>query len=218
MFDSSNDIGLNVTNKIIGNDMIVLEWKAWGTKSPSPSVSVTDSPKGSRSNNTNGGRFGRFDSHDNNDNNNNNNSDSGHSHSRFINGCGIFHVKNGVIMAQRLFWDQDVNWFSDMGVLKIPLSELHPILYANKSVPPQLSSDDTNGDGGSIDEIDSNSLEYELLERRGLIMRDLKNDRNDQFSQRRRKFATGLFWIGVGVVFVYVVPKYLGKRNNQFPF
>jgi len=160
-----------------------------------------------------------------------------------INGVGIFEVNDGLITDQKLFWDQDQQWFSDMNVIKMPQSStLSNILNTNNAYfkpilnlsDEQIESGSSNGsdiiqtlnnninNNGNND--DDNDIMYEMndemneiLALRGLNISDLQQyeNKNNQTQNRKQKqMAQAMFWIAVGAMFVFIVPKYLGKPKR----
>ena len=216
MFDASNDLGLDVTNCILKDGTVILEFRTFGTKNGSQSDVAS-------------------------------NGDSGHllgSHpnksglpQRVVNGVGVFHVGDGCITQQHLYWDQDMHWFHDMNVIKMPqTSTISHLLHQQR--PPILNLSDTQMESGSSngsdiadggvaghnptvngDDDDEVMFEMgdemsELLALRGLNISDLQQ--NESIKARRYKekqMAKAIFWLAVGAMFVIVAPKYLGKKR-----
>ena len=235
MFEASDDVGLEVTNCILKDGSVILEFRTFGSRK--------GDSRGSPTNSTNNG------------NNNNNTKESNGDHllashptksglpQKVINGVGVFHVNNGHITSQRMFWDQDQQWFSDMNVIKMPQSStLSHFLYSRNKLSPILNlsdehlesgssngSDDINGNNnnnnnngytlnGDNDVLyEMNDEMNEILALRGLNISDLQQyeDKTKLKQQSRQKqMAQAVFWLAVGAMFVFVVPKYLGKPKR----
>ena len=225
MFEASDDVGLDVTNCILKDGVVILEFRTYGTR------------RGSAANSAKNG-------------NNNNNHNNEHLLAspatksglpqKVINGVGVFHVNDGQITGQKLFWDQDQQFFADMNVIKMPQSSTlsHLLLQRNNKISPILNLSDEHLESGSSNGSDGvningnngytvngdNDIMYEMDEEmneilalRGINLNDLQtyDDKKKLRQQSQQKqMAQAMFWIAVGAMFVFVVPKYLGKGKK----
>jgi len=231
MFEASNDVGLEVTNCILKDGSVILEFRTFGTKKKDRFGSPTNSMSDKQENDGKSEHF--LASHP---------TKQGLPQ-RVVNGVGIFQVNNGQITAQKLFWDQDQQWFSDMNVIKMPSSStLNQLLYKNNyKLAPILNLSDehleSGSSNGSSEHIELHQMQQtlhgegadddviyqmndemnEILALRGLNMTDLQqyNQRSRNTKQSKQKqVAQAMFWIAVGAMFVFIVPKYLGKPRR----
>lgn len=131
MFENSIDFGLQVISTTVSDDKntIIVKFKQWGNKRCFSQTQSTPSPTTAAANNnhngykTNGGSL---------------------CPKMVINGVGIFHVSDGHIIDQRLFYDQNQQWFTDMGIIKMPLIT-NSFVFKNKLLVPQLTASNGNG-------------------------------------------------------------------------
>jgi len=249
MFEASDDVGLEVTNCILKDGAVILEFRTFGSRKGDARSSPTNSHNGDHPNGLsgNGGAGGGAgdDAHNQSSNYLASPPTKSGLPTKMINGVGIFQVNNGEITGQRLFWDQDQQWFADMNVIKMPQnSTLSHFLYKNKLAPilnltdehldsSSNGSDEVNGVSGIANQNghgqnmtfggdqeiwnEMNVEMNELLALRGLNLSDLVQyeDKTKLKQQSRQKqMAQAMFWIAVGAMFVFIVPKYLGKPKR----
>ena len=92
MFEASDDVGLDVTNCILKDGSVILEFRTFGTRKGDTRGSPTNSSNSNEhllaSPATKSGLP-----------------------QKVINGVGVFHVNDGQITGQKLFWDQDQQFF-----------------------------------------------------------------------------------------------------------
>ena len=124
-----------------------------------------------------------------------------------------------------------------MNVIKMPQSSTlsHLLLQRNNKVSPILNLSDEHLESGSSNGSDEalnggytvsgdNDIMYEMDEEmseilalRGINLNDLRQceDRKKLRQQSNQKqMAQAMFWLAVGAMFVFIVPKYLGKGKK----